>query len=231
MTAIQTLKDQHRQIEHLFKKITAGNGDREKWFDELAGLLRLHTRIEESIFYPTIQAHGTKRAQEEILESYEEHRIVDFLIAQLQLPFMDDGGEQQRMARMRVMQSLVQEHIDEEEAEVFKQAENLDENQQALLDRQMADEMREIEQVDELLDRVAGVARRTERWANALLDVSLAIPRRTMRAFRPSRWLGRADQRYLWAARIATSMPRVVVDSLYRTVVSGGESSHGRRAA
>ena len=226
MTAIQTLKDQHREILQLFKKITSGNGDRAKWLDDLAGMLRVHTRIEETIVYPMIQAHGTKRAQEEILESYEEHRIVDFVMAQL--PAMDDDGEQ-LLARMRVLQSLVQEHIEEEETEVFKQAESLDEEQQAELDRRMAEELREIEQVDELLDRVAGVARRTERWATALLDAGLAIPRRTVRAFRPSQWLGRPDQRYIWAARIATSVPRGVVDSVYRTVTGG--STQGRRAA
>ncbi len=228
MTATQILKDQHRDIEQLFKKIASGNGDREAWFEELAGLLRVHTRIEETIFYPTIQSHGTKRAQDEVLESYEEHRIVDFLVAQLRTPMLNDGGEQ-RMARMRVLQSLVEEHIEEEEGEVFKQAENLDDDVRMRLDRRMEEELREIQQVDEILDRVAGMARRTERWANAILDVGLAIPRRTVRAFRPSRWLGGPDQRYIWAARIATSMPRVVVDSLYRTVTGG--SSQSRRAA
>ena len=88
---------------------------------------------------------------------------------------------------------------------------------------------REIEQVDALLDRMVSVARRTERWATALVDVGLAIPRRAVRALRPSQWLGRPDQRYIWAARIATSVPRVVVDSLYRSTTRG--SSQGRRAA
>jgi hemerythrin superfamily protein len=227
MTAIQMLKDQHREIEQLFKKIAAGNGNRAQWVDELAGMLRVHTRIEETIFYPAVQAHGTKRAQDEILESYEEHRIVDFLMAQL--PAIDDQSEQ-FLARMRVLQSLVQEHIEEEETEVFKQAEALDDEQRAKLDLRMAEELREIEQVDELLDRVAGVARRTERWASALFDAGLAIPRRTVRAFSPSKWLGRPDQRYVWAARIATSMPRVLVDSVYRSV-TGESSPQTRRAA
>jgi hypothetical protein len=226
MTALQTLKDQHREIEQLFKKISS-NGDPSTWIDELAGMLRVHTRIEETILYPTLERHGTKRAAEEILESYEEHRIVEFLMAQVPAtgPYTP-----QALARIRVLQSLVQEHIDEEENEVFKQVETLDDHQLERLERRMAEEVREIQVVDELLGRVARIARQSERWADALVDAALLVPRNMVRAFRPSRWLGRSDQRYVWAARIATSMPRVVVDGLYRTVGSGS-ASQGRRAA
>jgi hypothetical protein len=227
MTALDTLKQQHREIQQLFKRVSAGNGNRATSIDELTGMLRVHTRLEESIFYPTIEAYGTKRAAEEILESYEEHRIVDFLLAGLQA--MDERSEQ-FLARVRVLQSLVQEHIAEEESEVFKHVETLDEAEQATLDRRMAEELREIQQVDELLARAATVARRTERWASSLLDAGLELPRRAVRSIVPSA-MRRSDQRYLWAARIATSMPRIVVDSLYRTVTRGESSSQGRGAA
>jgi hemerythrin-like domain-containing protein len=227
MIALDTLKQQHREIQQLLKRITAGNSDRAKSVAELTALLRVHTRLEESILYPTIAASGTKRAADEILESYEEHRIVDFLLASL--PAMDDRSEE-FLARARVLQSLIQDHVDEEENEVFKHAEALDEAERDELDRSMADEMREIEQVDELLARAATVARRTERWASALLDAGLELPRRAVRSIVPSA-IRRSDQRYLWAARIATSMPRVVVDSLYRTITRSESSAHGHRAA
>jgi hypothetical protein len=226
MTTLEILRAQHRDVLAVFKRITGGNGTRATLVDEVSGKLRLHSRLEETLVYPTLHAHGTKRVQEMIMESYEEHRIVDFLLAQL-APRADVEMEMQH-ARVRVLQSLVEEHIEEEEAEVFKHVEELDDAVLRQLDERMQSELDEVQRVDELLGRAAGVARRTEQWAGSLLDASLGLPRRAVSAFAPSRWL-RPDHRYVLAARIASSVPRVVVDSLYDAVT--GRGGHGRRAA
>jgi hypothetical protein len=226
MTTVEILRAQHREVLSLFKRITGGNGNRTTLLDEASAKLRLHSRLEEMLVYPAIHAHGTKRVQEMIMESYEEHRIVDFLLTQL-APRAEGATERQH-ARVRVLHSFVEEHIEEEETEVLKHVDELDEAARRQLDERVQAELEEVQQVDELLGRAAGVARRTEQWAGSLLDAGLGLPRRAVGAIAPSRWL-RPDNRYVLAARIASSVPRVVVDSLYGVVT--GRGSHGRRAA
>ena len=151
--------------------------------------------------------------------------MVDFLMARLG-PNVDDATF---LARIRVMQSLVEEHVEEEESEVFTHIESLDEAVVRRLDQEMQDDLEEVERVDELLGRAAQIGRRIQRLAASFLDTGLEMPRRVVRTLVPSRWL-RSDQRYVLAARIASSVPRVVVNSLYYTV-SGRSSQQGRRAA
>lgn len=226
MTALDILRAQHREVLALFRRLTNHHGDRERALEELSAKLRLHARLEETIFYPALQAVGTKRVQEEIYESYEEHRLVDHLLSQL--PPTESDGEP-FAARLRVLQSLVEEHIEEEEKEVFKHAESLDEEELKKLDTRMLEAVEEVERVDELLGRVARVARSTEQWAGSLLDASFEIPRRAVSALAPSRWFPQ-NQRSVLAARIAGAVPRLVVDSLYHTVRRAGVPP-GRRAA
>ncbi len=84
MKATDILQEQHREVQQLFRKITSGNdGQRPVLVDQLIAKLQLHTRLEETFFYLAIQRLDTKRAEEAVLESYEEHNIVDFLMAQL----------------------------------------------------------------------------------------------------------------------------------------------------
>jgi hypothetical protein len=226
MTAVEILHAQHREVLALFKRLENGSGDRAKWLEELRGKLRLHTRLEETLFYPTLETYGSKRIKDEVLESYEEHRLVDFLLAQLTPTDVDSEPSH---ARVRVLQSLIEEHVEEEETEVFKHVDNLSEEQVRALDVRMREELEEVQRVDELLGRAAVVARRTEQWAGSLLDASMGLPRRAVSAIAPSRWLP-SSPRYLLAARIAGAVPRVVVDSLYQAVTGRG-GAHGRRAA
>jgi len=226
MTTVEILTTQHREVLALFKRITGGNGNRETLIEEMSGKLRLHSRLEEALVYPTLQQHGSKRVQEEILESYEEHRIVDFLLAQL-APGQEAEPEA-ILPRVRVLHSLLEEHVEEEETEVLKHLESLDDAVLRQLDERVQAEVDEVQRVDELLGRAATVARRTEQWAGSLLDASFDLPRRAVSAIAPSRWL-RPDHRYVLAARIASSVPRVVVNSLY-DVVNRRAGRSGRAA-
>lgn len=99
------------------------------------------------------------------------------------------------------------------------------------MSERVEEQMREVEQVDELLQRAAKVAERTERWAGSIIDAGLRLPRRAVLALAPTRWL-RLDPRAAWAARIANTVPTIVVDSLYRTITGRGAGTpQGRRAA
>jgi iron-sulfur cluster repair protein YtfE (RIC family) len=124
MDPIQLLKKQHREVEALFKKIakTGSAAQRRALLDELASNLKLHMTIEEAIFYPAVQELPTKKAEEMALEAYEEHAVVKLVLAEL--PGVDPEDERFD-AKMTVLSELIEHHVEEEEAEMFKTAKKL----------------------------------------------------------------------------------------------------------
>jgi hemerythrin superfamily protein len=232
MKITEILREQHNQVRALFKRITAANeaSDRPQLLDRLIGELRIHSRLEETIFYPAVRAIDTKKAEETVLESIEEHDIVDFLMARL--PAMDMRGER-FLARVRVLQSLVEEHAAEEEDQIFKQAEKLGAEELERLGAETLVRIEEIQRVSEVFARVAETTSRLERWGGRWLDASIGLPRRVASALAPSRLLG-LDQRAMWVAAIAATTPRWVVDGAYDMLVrpmagNGRAHANGKR--
>jgi hemerythrin superfamily protein len=121
MNAIKLLKQQHREVEALFKRLEKAKsaGPRRKVFDEIADALAVHATIEEKHFYPSVK----KRATEEILlESLEEHLTVKRTIADL---LELDAGDEIFAAKAKVLKDLVEHHVEEEEEELFPKVEKL----------------------------------------------------------------------------------------------------------
>jgi len=221
MKATDILREQHVSVRSLFKKIlsTSDRDQRSSFVDWLIAQLEVHTTLEGRYFYPAIQTLRTRRTDEMVLESYEEHSLVDLILAQL--PMMDQMSDRFE-ARVRVLQSLVEQHVAEEEEELFKQAERLGEEELDALGRKMKEEIEEIERVNELVIRARTAAERTESWAGRYLDMSLGLPRRAVSVLAPSRVL-RLDQQRRWVAYIAQRLPRWMVDGLYDAVVGNGK--------
>jgi hemerythrin superfamily protein len=122
MKATDLLKKQHRQVEKLFKQCekTEEPRQRRQLMDQIAEMLKLHTQIEEEIFYPAVRELGTSKAEEMIDEAFEEHHVVDLVLAEL--PEVDPEDERFE-AKMTVLSELVQHHVEEEEGEMFSMAE------------------------------------------------------------------------------------------------------------
>ncbi len=138
MKATDLLKKQHREVKALFKKVekTEDAGQRRQLLGQIAEDLKLHTRIEEEIFYPAIRDLGTKKAEEMIDEAFEEHHVVDLVLAEL--PSVDPEDERFH-AKMTVLSELVEHHVEEEEEEMFKLAQKLgDEELKSLAERMQA---------------------------------------------------------------------------------------------
>jgi Hemerythrin HHE cation binding domain len=230
MKATEVLHGQHGEIRGLFKRINGSNGMRHGAvaLDLLIARLRLHTRLEEAYFYPAIQTLETKKAGEAVLESYEEHNIVDYLMGQL--PLLDLHDER-FLARVRVLQSLVEDHVLEEEKQLFPMAERLGDEALATMGKQMAAEIAEVQHLDDLIERAAVAARRTESWAARMLSVALQWPRRALRTFAPSRFL-RIERRRMLVEAIAERVPSWMVNSVYDTVarVAPGRTRESRAA-
>jgi iron-sulfur cluster repair protein YtfE (RIC family) len=138
MKATDLLKKQHREVKALFKKVekTEDAGQRRQLLEQIAQDLKMHTRIEEEIFYPAIRDLGTKKAEEMIDEAFEEHHVVDLVLAEL--PSVDPEDER-FAAKMTVLSELVEHHVEEEEEEMFKLAQKLgDDELKSLAERMQA---------------------------------------------------------------------------------------------
>jgi hypothetical protein len=238
MEARHMLQQQHQEIRGLFKKITSGgdgkNADRQERDALLARLtarLQLHTRLEESYFYPALAELDTKRAEETVLESYEEHAIVDSLLTQL--PAVENRNER-FLARVRVLQSLVETHIEEEETVMFELAEKLGAERLTAIGERMLVYVHEVERLEHLMERATEAAHNTERWAARWFERGIDVQRRAIGRLAPTRLL-RLDERSQWvgalAARAPTWLVDVVCDALARldTMAGGSPAGNGQR--
>ena len=122
MDAITLLKEDHQKVkkilDELEKTTERGVKTREELFGKLMAELTVHEKIEEEIFYPAVKERAeTKKVEELIAESYEEHHFVDMIAAEIkQTPFdAEEWG-----AKFKVMKENIEHHaIEEEEGNLF----------------------------------------------------------------------------------------------------------------
>ena len=122
MKATDLLKKQHKSVKALFKKVenTEDARRRRQLMEQIANELKIHTKIEEEIFYPAVREVGTSKAEKLVDESFEEHHVVDLVLAEL--PKVDPEDDR-FAAKMTVLSELVEHHADEEEEEMFPMCE------------------------------------------------------------------------------------------------------------
>jgi len=121
MNAITMLEAEHKQMRKLLDELEAttdrGVKIRSELFATIKGELTLHEVIEEEIFYPELKTHP--KAEDIVLEGYEEHHVVDLVMAELeQLDVQDESWG----AKAKVMKENVEHHMEEEEGDMFVKA-------------------------------------------------------------------------------------------------------------
>ncbi len=83
MDAITMLKADHDKVKKLLTELEStterGIKTREELFATIKGELTIHEVIEEEIFYPALKTHP--KAKDIVLEGYEEHHVVDLMMA------------------------------------------------------------------------------------------------------------------------------------------------------
>jgi hemerythrin-like domain-containing protein len=121
MDAIGLLKEDHRKVKKLLAELEStterGVKTREELFTKVKQELVVHEAIEEEIFYPALKEHP--KTKEIALEGYEEHHVVDTVMAEIEGVAYDD---EKWGAKFTVMKENLEHHIEEEEGEMFKQA-------------------------------------------------------------------------------------------------------------
>jgi Hemerythrin HHE cation binding domain len=121
MDALTLLKEDHDKMKELLSKVEGtterGVKTREQLFTTVKEELTVHESIEEEIFYPALRSHP--KTKEIALEAYEEHHVVDMVMAEIEsVPFDDERWS----AKFTVMKENIEHHIEEEEKEMFEQA-------------------------------------------------------------------------------------------------------------
>jgi len=121
MDPIKMLKQDHDEVKALLEKLDKTTErvevTRTDGLEQLRQKLDVHETIEEEILYPALKEFAKTKAI--TLESYEEHHVVDLVMAELEAtPVSDETWA----AKLTVAKENLEHHIDEEEDQMFKQA-------------------------------------------------------------------------------------------------------------
>jgi hemerythrin superfamily protein len=111
------IKDDHDRIENALQQIeNSAESERGYLLRNLKRELIPHMRAEEMVLYPVLK--NNIRTHEGSLLSYEQHRLADVLISQLD---QTSAGDETWKAKMIVLKEVVTNHIREEEGNVFSE--------------------------------------------------------------------------------------------------------------
>jgi len=113
--ATKLLKQQHDEVKGLFKKYAAAEdeGEKQELFEQLADDFAAHGEIEEKIFYPAVYVG---QLREKLQEAVEEHLAAKRVVADL---LRMEPSDEQFDPKMKVLQELIDHHVNEEETELF----------------------------------------------------------------------------------------------------------------
>jgi iron-sulfur cluster repair protein YtfE (RIC family) len=122
MIATDLLKEDHRRVDRLFKKVKdTPRGEHPALFKQIKAELDVHAHIEEVVFYPVLEAKGDKELKDITREGIEEHRQAKMFLKEI------DGisaGNKQFEAKLKVLMEDIEHHVKEEEDEMFPMVED-----------------------------------------------------------------------------------------------------------
>lgn len=109
--AIALLKSDHRKVEDLFVQYEASEDDDEKTSlsRQICTELKIHTLIEEEIFYPSLEG---KIESDVLEEAYVEHDGAKMLVNDLEA---GSAGDEYYDAKVKVLSEEIKHHVREEE--------------------------------------------------------------------------------------------------------------------
>ncbi len=109
--AIALLKADHRQVEQWFRDFERANSSRKgELARKICRALRIHTSIEEEIFYPAFLQQANDEDTHH--EAEVEHAGAKHLIDQIESA---DPGDDYFDAKLSVLSEMIKHHVNEEE--------------------------------------------------------------------------------------------------------------------
>lgn len=123
MDIYSLIKKDHQEVASLFRRLKAAEGfceTSEQLFAQLREELELHTHAEERVLYSALQeAEGT---QELVEAALNDHKLVQELLDELAALRMDDEVWNEKL---EVLKEHVEDHVEEEEGDIFDVARRL----------------------------------------------------------------------------------------------------------
>jgi hemerythrin-like domain-containing protein len=117
--AIALLKQDHRELENLFKRFERAGDDalkeKRKLVDQMIAELSRHASIEEQVIYPWAREY-IEDEDDKVLEALEEHHVAKWLLWELEDL---DPADERFDAKVTVLIENVRHHVKEEESELF----------------------------------------------------------------------------------------------------------------
>jgi hemerythrin superfamily protein len=123
------VKRDHEEVAGLFRRLKAAEGfseTSEQLLAQLREALELHAHAEERVWYPALQeAEGT---QELVEEALADHALIQELLDELAASRLDDEAWHEKLEGL---EEHVEDHIEEEEGDLFAVARQLFSAEQA----------------------------------------------------------------------------------------------------
>jgi hemerythrin superfamily protein len=121
--AVMLLEADHRHVEELFRQFEKAKDESQKHqlADKIFLQLRIHTQIEEEIFYPA--SREFLKDDEVVDKSIAEHQSIKAMIKQIKGMAPSDGSFE---AKVSVLKETIEQHVKEEEEELFPQVRKTD---------------------------------------------------------------------------------------------------------
>jgi iron-sulfur cluster repair protein YtfE (RIC family) len=117
MNAIELLTKDHRVVDELFDQAeSSGATAPAELFLEIKAELEAHAHIEESIFYPALQAEGDEELIELTSEALQEHAQMKVFLGELDAVQSDSDKFEPLLTKLI---EDVRHHVEEEEGEMF----------------------------------------------------------------------------------------------------------------
>jgi len=117
--AVSLLKADHARVDAMFKRYeSARSNQKEALVKEICEELKMHTLLEEELFYPELRAAAKRPdgAGDLLDEAKVEHHSAKMLIAELEA---GSPGDELFDAKVKVLGEYIRHHVKEEHNEIF----------------------------------------------------------------------------------------------------------------
>lgn len=130
MDIYERIKQDHDEARKLMKDIKETANDARKTRQELFTYFKKdmwsHHKLEEAVFYATLEAHRETRG--EALEAVNEHHVANGLLEELDSVPVDNAAWAKKF---EVLCEVIEHHMEEEEEEIFEEARSVYSDEEA----------------------------------------------------------------------------------------------------
>lgn len=121
---LQDLHNDHNEVAALLERISGSErgAERTTLFKEMSSKLLAHAKAEQEVLYSRMQNSPNDESRRFALEGTSEHGLIEQQVQKLSA--MGDPTSDSWAAEVKVLEDLIEHHVDEEESTGFGRARN-----------------------------------------------------------------------------------------------------------